>query len=214
MFWCCKITHRLCLKTDCLFFKVPKHFIAAGLCIHVHFKQDNYTATAITPFGKCYCELAAKIFNCPAFICFFKPLCKERKRGSFVNWNTLHAKRSTRCCNTWPFSIIVAGMKCCIQGSLSGSFLSPSPCGTKRIFTSSVFVWLCFFWRFLSPPHPSSGTGCNLTWFCSAGETAEITGFFTPTLNGRHVQPLTPEKLCVSFKMKKKSSKVTIGNEN
>lgn len=93
------------------------------------------------PFGKCFCQLAAKIFNCPTFIWFLKPLLKERKRGSFVSWNTLHAKRSARCCNTWPFSIIVAGMKCSIQSSLSG-VLSPSlPLMNKAHF---IHLWCSF----------------------------------------------------------------------
>lgn len=140
-----------------LFLKFLNIFIAAG---PEHYKQNNYTATAITPLGKCYCQLAAKIFNCPTFIWFFKPLCKERKRGSFVNWNTLHAKRRTRCSNTWPFSIIVAGMKCSIQSSLSGDFFLCFPLMNKAHFRHVP----CSF-GFVSFKGDFAGTGCNLTSF-------------------------------------------------
>lgn len=116
--------------------------------------------TAITPLGKCYCQLAAKIFNCPTFIWFFKPLCKERKRGSFVNWNTLHAKRRTRCSNTWPFSIIVAGMKCSIQSSLSGDFFLSFP-----LMNKAHFIHLRCSFGFVSFKGNFAGTGCNLTSF-------------------------------------------------
>lgn len=134
-------------------------------------RQQDWAFTGITnttitqqlqspPFGKCYCQLGAKIFNCPAFIWFLKPLFKERKRGSFVNWNTLHAKRSTRCCNTWPFSIIVAGMKCSIQSSLSGVFFSlPSLLMNKVHF---IHLWCSF--GFVSFQE-NFGIGCNLSSF-------------------------------------------------
>lgn len=97
------------------------------------------------PFGKCYSQLGAKIFNSPTFIRFLKPLFKERKRGSFVSWNTLHAKRNTRCCNTWPFSIIVAGMKCYIQSWLSGVFSGSLPLMNKAhlyIFAVGLALFL------------------------------------------------------------------------
>lgn len=46
----------------------------------MHHKQDNYAATAITPFfGKRCSWLEAEIFNCPVFICFLKPLLGERR---------------------------------------------------------------------------------------------------------------------------------------
>lgn len=112
------------------------------------------------PFGKRYSQPGAKIFNSPTFICFLKPLFKERKRGSFVSRNTLHAKRSTRCCNTWPFSIIVAGMKCYIQRRLSGVFSGSLPLMNKaHLYIFAVGL------AFVSIQGNFLGTGCNLSSF-------------------------------------------------
>lgn len=119
------------------------------------------TNSTITPqlqspfFGKHQCQLAAKIFNCPAFICFSKPLFKERKRGSFVNWNTLHAKRSTRCCNTWPFSIIVAAWNAAFRAGWVESFLSPSLWWTKRILYIFSVGLALFHLKEISPGLPA-----------------------------------------------------------